>query len=446
MEGNDKVSKETATQPDAEVGHKKKRRGTIAIALLLGYLFLVLVIIFSLLLGNKPTEIRRAEIKNYSLDSWQRYHYGLPPLRYSLLGFRKLAQLSPEDQAKETATQFLEMCKQDRVQEAVDNYVEVPEDPLLPRFPWKDAMSSFFQNLYSYRVRDATLDTAPTPRVLWVWLETAVESEGLVNQENVFFPCSEDGSHIVGSQPILKYISGLNEETLTATQTVTAFLDACKNGRYKTTAQKYLPQEDVPQPNKAVPFQSMFDDVSAYTVFSESFGFDKPEVPSYRPEIDVYIRSKSGTTTSMRFIGNEDGSRIQTIRELPPPSPDEDVWSNSSQPKDEPAEQLIAEENQAAQTVTDFLNMCKQGQHEQATRQYLPFEYWPSQSSATQPAALDDISTYSIFNRSIDITCFDSPMTIITVDIQTTSSTNDRVDFVCQEDGLSIQKIVGSFR
>jgi hypothetical protein len=312
MKGNDRAFKETTTQPDAVVGHAKKRRGTIVIILLLGYSFIVLVLILSLLLGNQPTEIGKAEREQFSRNFGWYIHYNLPLSRF------RFRTLSPEEsQAKQTVTDFLDMCKQGQVQEAVDKYVEVPQDSQYPQFPWKEGVPKFFSNLVDYKVTNAALVNSFDSPAIWVNLDLTVESEGLVSQEYLFFTCSQDGSHIEAGEPIAVGI---------AAQTVTAFLNACKNGDYQAAAQKYLPPEDVPQANKTVPFQATFDDMSAYSIFG--WGFEHGGGYGNKPNISVYIRSNSGTTTSVEFVCSEDGSSIQTILEQPPPT--EDIWGNTS--------------------------------------------------------------------------------------------------------------------
>ncbi len=107
-------------------------------------------------------------------------------------------------------------------------------------------------------------------------------------------------------------------------RTAAAFLDACEKGDYKAAAQKYLPPEDVPQPNKTVSFQSTFSDVSAYAI--DAWGTVHGGKDN-GPFAEVYIQSKSGVLTAFHFLGNEDGSHIRAIYEVPPPT--EKVWHDT---------------------------------------------------------------------------------------------------------------------
>ena len=112
------------------------------------------------------------------------------------------AQLSPEDRARQTVTDFLEMCKQDQVREAVDTYVELSNDPQAPQVQWEDVMAAFFRNVADYRIGDATLNIASTPPAIWVRLDlTQTTWEGSHVQMPIFFPCSLDGSQLI--QPSL---------------------------------------------------------------------------------------------------------------------------------------------------------------------------------------------------------------------------------------------------
>ena len=74
--------------------------------------------------------------------------------------------------------------------------------------------------------------------------------------------------------------------------------------------------------------------------------------------------------------------------------------------------QLAAQEpsplTKATQTVTEFLELCKQGQHDEATQEYLPQIYHPPEDTDEtstrrstpypQPPVLDDVSSYFIFS------------------------------------------------
>ncbi|MBN2026287.1 MAG: hypothetical protein JW854_05960 [Actinobacteria bacterium] len=139
----------------------------------------------------------------------------LPLVALLIVSCGEQAQPSPENQAKQTVTDFLDMCKQGQVQEAVDKFIQPPEQPQYsqypqyppysqqpehveyPEFPWKDALSKFFDNVLSYNIVDVSYYNNSKP--VWVGIDLTIDCEGKPTQTQVTFLCSNDGRHIIES-------------------------------------------------------------------------------------------------------------------------------------------------------------------------------------------------------------------------------------------------------
>jgi hypothetical protein len=149
-----------------------------------------------------------------------RKRIGITPLMLPLLALLIVscggqALPSPENQAKQTVTDFLDMCKRGQVQEAVDKYIQPPEQPQYsqypqyppysqqpehfeyPEFPWKDVLSKFFDNVLSVNIVDVTYYNNSKP--VWVGIDLTIDCEGKPTQTQETVLCSFDGKHIIGS-------------------------------------------------------------------------------------------------------------------------------------------------------------------------------------------------------------------------------------------------------
>jgi hypothetical protein len=97
------------------------------------------------------------------------------------------AQLSPEDQARQTVTDFLEMCKQGQVQDAINKYVDANAD-LSPH----DA--ELLQTIGDYGIGNITSD----PPYIKVTLDVSPDWEGNMTGAKPALLCSQDGTQIFG--------------------------------------------------------------------------------------------------------------------------------------------------------------------------------------------------------------------------------------------------------
>jgi hypothetical protein len=109
-------------------------------------------------------------------------------------------QLSPENQARQTVTQFLEMCKQGQVQEAIETYTDhAMLEGQSPDFNIVEATSKLFEQVTGYNVVDAARDDSSDPPAIWVHVEITSSLDGKPTTISLSFMCSLDGTQIIHS-------------------------------------------------------------------------------------------------------------------------------------------------------------------------------------------------------------------------------------------------------
>lgn len=172
-------------------------------------------------------------------------------------------QLSPEEQARQTVTDFLEMCKQGQVQEAFDRYVdEVSRNSQFPGSGFKQTMSKFFDNVTDYSVGKGTVNRGIGPSILWVTVDYTVSSNGDTYKHDMQFECNQDGTQIT--------LSGM----MGASDSLDAQIVKMLNG-------DRVPGEVV------VTVKDVVSEEEAFKAFA-SHGFDRPSVEKqYAPQMYV---------------------------------------------------------------------------------------------------------------------------------------------------------------
>jgi hypothetical protein len=211
-----------------------------------------------------------------------------------------VVQLSPkESQAKQTVTDFLDMCKGGQIQEAINEYVD----------PASDFRTTFakvvFKDIRGFSFGDITSDTSFSPGVILLNLNVEVpDSAGIggVGESPIQFSCTEDGSHILNVNYSPEVLKKDTQEEDQAKQVAASFLDLCKQGQVQEAIDKYVEL----RPGLALGDTDILNDIVDYTIGDASTDASLAKI-----SVDVSLKRRDNAAeTPVELWLNQDGKTV----------------------------------------------------------------------------------------------------------------------------------------